>query len=140
MDIKLAQTPDEVLEIMKLKEDDIEDYIEGSKSEFIQWIISSYRVPFDQRKIFTWVVFEDKELKAYMIMMDGRLYPLTNCLFILYVYSKLGPKKSKEAFDFIADWARRGKVESFVAATRIPSVLEKYGFTKKDITTMILEL
>jgi len=139
MKIKLIDSPNEVLKNIKVLNDNIENYIFGTREEWIQWLTST--VGYDKSRILLWIAYNEKEEpKGYIVGIDGRYPPLTYNLIISYAYSKLNSNINMALFNEVKKWAKKNNIIKIVASTDKPEKLEKYGFKLGTHVTVELNL
>jgi len=136
MVIRILTEPQEVLKIINL-EDDPQDFMMGNKDEWIQWLVQQTK---ENSKIIIWGAYEEEELVGYLVLMDGRMPPLSYHAFIMYVYSGMLTENNKEAFREIINWCKKRDIRKIMIGTKTPKVMEKYGFKKSDTISMMMEL
>ena len=110
-------------------DDDIEDFIVGDRGEWIQWLTENIRSK--NEKILLLHFYEGTHLIGYMVLIDGRQRPISDCLYILFVYSKATPTKNQEMWFEFLEWIKSNHLPLEVkACTKYPSLMKQYGFTE----------
>ena len=118
--------------------DEIRKYFVGDKDAWVQWLMENVRA--GNEKLVLLQVYENEEIRGYIVFWDGYNPPITNELIVLYVYSELSDNLA--VWYDVLDFIRNSNLPKAVrAATKTPRVLEQYGFVVDDaFTTMVLRI
>ena len=137
MEIKLVEDAGEVAKLLSFPDSNIENCIAGERGEWIQWLVRQKEAK--NKQVIIWIIYDESEIKGYVVLLDNRVLPVVNTMFIAYAISKLNATENKKLFKVIVDWAKELGVKTFTALTDNPETLKRYGF-KKDKYQMIMGL
>jgi len=109
--------------------DDVEDFISGDRGEWLQYL--SENLMANNERIILLGIHHEEELKGYMVLIDGRQRPISDCLYILYVWSELSPKDNLEAWRLFIEFVKENDLPRVVkAAAKHPNLMAKFGFSE----------
>ena len=135
MKLRKMESPEEIVKILGI-EDNVEDYISGDRSAWVQWLMQ--QASSEEFRVHIWGVYEEG-LLGYMVVVDNRFPPLSEDFYILYA-SNLALKNYKELSEQVFDELKELGCKKLSAITVYPDILEKYGFQREQKVLMSKEL
>jgi len=124
-------------------EDNIEDIIDGTKLEWIQYLCKVVK----SEKYLIAAVLVDKILKGYFVCFDDVDPPLSSSITLFYI-SELrdivdseGKEVSKKIIIFLKKWAKIRGAKRIEGLTRYPLLAKEFGFkVRKNIKAITMEI
>ena len=126
MSVKKLETAEEIAKLLGVQ-DDVEDYIPCSRGEWVQWLVSQA----ENERIGIWANLDGADrINSYIVVFNNVEPPISNSLFIPYVWSVLGQEENEEVLAEVMRWGQERGAKKIRAMTMEPEKLEKYGFNK----------
>jgi len=125
MVVKRLEMAEEVAQLMLVK-DDVEKYFPCTHAEWVQWLVTQV----GKDRVFVWASFNDSTITSYIVVFNMINKPLSNHLFIPYVFSDLGAEDNLEVLGEIKDLAKELGTDKIMARVESIKAFEKYGFKK----------
>jgi len=135
--LKRLQTPEEVIQLIKIK-DDVEERYDCEKGEWIQFLTKIVQ----DKRVFIIASFNDEEeIIGYVIAQNSVIPPLGYHAHIIYAYSL----KNSENFDMMEEirkWALSIGAKSITATVKPGGIdrLLKYGFIESEYKILKFEI
>lgn len=126
--IKRLQTPDDIRILFNLN-DDAEIQFPCDRSAWIQWLTEQAANP----KIGIWAALKNEKATAYLVMMDGRFPPIFDSSVVLYLWSPINHKITRNLIEEAKKWtqeigAKRGLIT--VPKSHDKKYMESFGGEK----------
>ncbi len=141
LNIYKTQSAKDISDILFLADKKFDENVPCTLEEWVQWLM---QVVGDEEKFGIWVGRnEEKELRAYIVVLDCQMPPISDSVMVLY-YSFIDPneaiKETQNAFEEIKKWAEERGAEKISLFTKHPRVMSTFGFIKEEGTPMTLNL
>lgn len=131
LDLLIAETEEDVKDLLKFEQDPIEKYIEGTRQQWNDWLIANLKNP----GVMIVLLSEDEQVKGYMVIFKSNVYPISTALQILYTYSESNPGDNKVFFDKLCDWCLKNNYKRISIVTDKPELMKRhFGF---ELTKMV---
>lgn len=111
--IKRLQTPEDI-SILFHVQDDVEQQLSCSRSEWIQWLVENVA----NLKIGVWAKLEDNQAKGYVVAVNNILLPISNNVGILYIWYSWSPlqrKATQNLVKAVENWGRENGAKQMMA-------------------------
>ena len=130
IEIVRAQNAEEIIKYLDLDDDRVEEYIVGTKLEWIQYMISIV----EKEWVAIFSTYIDGELEAYTVVMDTVDPPITDYITVTYasnihdLVDGEGNHVMPVLIDEIKKWGMTKKAKKINIFTNFPHICGKYGF------------
>ena len=138
MELYIAETVENIVELYSIKDDPVQEVIGCECGEWIQWLVEQRKLKND--RIVTFIAKDENSICGYIVICDEILPPISNVIFILYAYSNINFVENKELFGEIKDWAKEKGATTLMAITKTPELLKRYGFIEDENVQMMMRL
>jgi len=126
-------TVEDLVEILKLKDDTFDDIFQCSVEEFVQFLIQNV----DNERYYMMGHFVNNALSGYLIGVDSVFPPVNWSVNIIYYKSCF--EDSKKVLEDLKEWGKEKGAQRISFITTIPDKFKKHGFEEKSIM-MSMEL
>ena len=130
--IKRLTEPHEIVEIMKI-EDNVEALFPCSRSEWVQWLM---RAVLDNNLLILGSYNENNDLDGYAIARNNIFPPLSDHVYIMYVYAPKMLKDLDEGIRMIEAWAKKLGARKIRFATSKALVGKLHRFKETGLIVM----